>query len=146
MSELPTPETDKAERMAFASEYMVPTEFARELERQRDEAYQKQNETYRSSKYACDYHHELKINAEKERDEARNECDKIKQLLLAADSDVDAYLGVCMERDEARERLAKITIAAEAVIDRWEQPAWKDTEPTGTVIYRLRDALGREAK
>jgi hypothetical protein len=68
-----TPETDKAERMAFASEYMVPTEFARELERQRDEAYQKQNETYRSSKYACDYHHELKINAEKERDEAREE-------------------------------------------------------------------------
>ena len=51
-----------------------------------------------------------------------------------------------LQRDEARERLAKITIAAEAVIDRWEQPAWKDTEPTGTVIYRLRDALGREAK
>ena len=50
------------------------------------------------------------------------------------------------ERDEARERLAKITIAAEAVIDRWEQPAWKDTEPTATVIYRLRDALGREAE
>lgn len=50
------------------------------------------------------------------------------------------------ERDEAREKLAKITKAAEAVIDRWEQPAWKDTEPTGAVIYRLRDALGREAK
>ena len=50
------------------------------------------------------------------------------------------------ERDEARERLAKITIAAEAVIDRWEQPAWKDTEPTAVVIYRLRDALGREAE
>lgn len=33
-----TPETDKAERMAFASEYMVPTEFARELERERDKA------------------------------------------------------------------------------------------------------------
>jgi hypothetical protein len=33
-----TPETDKAERMAFASEYMVPTEFARQLERERDEA------------------------------------------------------------------------------------------------------------
>lgn len=33
-----TPETDKAERMAFSSEYMVPTEFARKLERERDEA------------------------------------------------------------------------------------------------------------
>ena len=50
------------------------------------------------------------------------------------------------ERDEAREELAKITRAAEVVIDRWEQPAWKDTEPTATVIYRLRDALGREAE
>lgn len=50
------------------------------------------------------------------------------------------------ERDEARDLLAKITKAAEAVIDRWEQPAWKDMEPTGAVIYRLRDALGREAE
>jgi hypothetical protein len=33
-----TPETDKAERMAFSQEYMVPTEFARKLERERDEA------------------------------------------------------------------------------------------------------------
>ena len=33
-----TPETDKAERMAYAGEYMVPTEFARRLERERDEA------------------------------------------------------------------------------------------------------------
>jgi len=82
----------------------------------------------------------------RERDEAREERDKLKQLLAADSENVDAYLGVCIERDEARERLAKITKAAEAVIDRWEQPAWKDTEPTGTVIYRLRDALGREAK
>jgi hypothetical protein len=33
-----TPETDKAERMAFSQEHMVPTEFARKLERERDEA------------------------------------------------------------------------------------------------------------
>jgi hypothetical protein len=33
-----TPETDKAERMAYSQEYMVPTEFARRLERERDEA------------------------------------------------------------------------------------------------------------
>jgi hypothetical protein len=33
-----TPETDAAERMAFAGEYMVPTDFARRLERERDEA------------------------------------------------------------------------------------------------------------
>jgi hypothetical protein len=33
-----TPETDKAERMAYSQEYMVPTDFARKLERERDEA------------------------------------------------------------------------------------------------------------
>ena len=83
---------------------------------------------------------------ERERDEARNERDKLKQLLLAADSDVDAYLGVLLQRDEARGALTRITEAAQAVVDRWEQPAWKDTEPTAAVIYRLRDALGREAE
>ena len=51
-----------------------------------------------------------------------------------------------LERDEARVALARITEVAQAVVDRWEQPAWKDTEPTATVIYRLRDALGREAE
>ena len=33
-----TPETDMAERMAFGQEYMVPSDFARKLERERDEA------------------------------------------------------------------------------------------------------------
>ena len=41
-----TPETDKAERMAFSSEYMVPTEFARQLERERDEAREVLRELY----------------------------------------------------------------------------------------------------
>jgi len=33
-----TPETDAAEKMAFAQEYMVPTDFARQLELERNEA------------------------------------------------------------------------------------------------------------
>lgn len=37
-TEAATPETDAEERMAFAQEYMVPTEVARRLERERDEA------------------------------------------------------------------------------------------------------------
>lgn len=45
------------------------------------------------------------------------------------------------ERDEAREKLKRITFNAQAVVDRWEQPSWKDTEPTAAVIYRLRNAL-----
>ena len=66
---------------------------------------------------------------ERERDEAR----KLKQFLAADSERVDAYLGACIERDEAREALTRITEAAQAVVDRWEQPAWKDTEPTAAV-------------
>jgi DNA repair exonuclease SbcCD ATPase subunit len=32
-----TPDTEKAERMAYSQEYMVPTDFARRLERERNE-------------------------------------------------------------------------------------------------------------
>jgi hypothetical protein len=38
MKDEPTPDTDAAERMAFSGEDMVPTEFARQLERERNEA------------------------------------------------------------------------------------------------------------
>lgn len=31
--------------------------------------------------------------------------------------------------------------AAQAVIDRWDSPLWKDAEPTAAVINRLREAL-----
>lgn len=34
--------------------------------------------------------------------------------------------------------------AAQAVIDRWESPAWKDAGPTAERIYAMRDALARE--
>ena len=37
---------------------------------------------------------------EMQRDEAREERDKLKQLLKADSENVDAYLGVCIERDE----------------------------------------------
>ena len=86
----------------------------------------------------------------RERDEAQEHLSQITEYgteeINAAVELRQKLASALVERDEARERLAKITKAAEAVIDRWEQPAWKDTEPTGTVIYRLRDALGREAK
>ena len=38
LTNMDTPEADKAERMAYSGEYMVPTEVARRLERERDEA------------------------------------------------------------------------------------------------------------
>ena len=59
------------------------------------------------------------------------------------------------ERDKLREQLhratqlfgnltmayRKLSDAAQAVIERWESPAWKDNEPTAHVIYKLRDTL-----
>jgi len=83
----------------------------------------------------------------RERDEAIRQRDETNESsVFSCNFYYEEKLKAERERDEAREELAKITKAAEAVIDRWEQPAWKDTEPTGAVIYRLRDALGREAK
>lgn len=96
-----------------------------------------------------DVHKELE-ELRRERDEAIADRDIARLAAMDSDRAHDRMVGelekVYQERDEAREKLAKITKAAEAVIDRWEQPAWKDTEPTAAVIYRLRDALGREAE
>lgn len=69
---------------------------------------------------------------ERERDEALSQ-------IYQAEGRAERF---CQERDESREELEHIAEAAQAVVDRWELPAWKDAEPTAAVIYRLRDALG----
>ena len=87
-----TPETNKAERMAYSHEYMVPTEFTRKLERERDEA---------KDKYATEAtEHMLAVNKLcGERDEARADC--LEQArLLGMGSEREAKL--ISERDEAR--------------------------------------------
>lgn len=38
-------------------------------------------------------------------------------------------------------KLDRLKKTAADVIRQWESPAWKLTEPTAGVIYRLRDAL-----
>ena len=59
-----TPETDTAERMAFAQEQMVPTEVARRLERERDES---RSECARLREIIADILHDpwLKISLKK---------------------------------------------------------------------------------
>jgi hypothetical protein len=42
--------------------------------------------------------------------------------------------------------VARLRAAAQAVVDRWETPFWKDAEPTAAFIYRLRDALEKKAQ
>jgi len=42
---------------------------------------------------------------------------------------------------EALEKLGRLTDAAQAVVDRWETPFWKQVEHTGVYIAALRKAL-----
>jgi hypothetical protein len=93
-----TPETDKAERMAYSQEYMVPTEFARKLERERDEA----NELLASEKITRNHIIKRSVEVERERDEAQAEC--LEQArLLGMGSEREARL--ISERDEAVEEI-----------------------------------------
>jgi len=104
-----TPETDAAERMAYAQEYMVPTDFARKLERERDEA---RESLKHISEYGTDEINaavELRqklATALVERDEAREELHDIR-LNLGEDADGYTLLhAVCVlqnERNEAME-------------------------------------------
>jgi hypothetical protein len=118
-------------------------------------------------------------NALKERDEAREERDKMQtELEMWRDGNImhqihrDELEKTGRERDEARKEseeqarligmsaereeslrgklfmlereLAGLKEAAKAVVNRWELPSWKDSEPTAVVIYKLRDTLNLE--
>lgn len=77
-----TPETDKAERMAYSGEYMVPTEFARQLERERDEALRHLEEIkeYGTEEINAAVELRQKLAAALiERDEARKEAEDWKK-------------------------------------------------------------------
>ncbi len=93
-----TPETDKAERMAYAGEYMVPTEFARRLERERDEAKAEAARIDGAYDDATNYYARI-IELIEERDEAR------EAFVIATDQMVVAQCKLresTKERDEAR--------------------------------------------
>jgi len=97
-----TPETDKAERMAYSGEYMVPTEVARKLERERDEARAELAEWKDSA-----------LNARKEYDDEHHcSCVAIlRKLLKDAERERDEWAAMCgrykQERDEQLKDLAK---------------------------------------
>jgi hypothetical protein len=83
-----TPQTDDLAR----GNHVVPTEWAEQLERERNEARkQVENQKVRIGEFFSAL------------EKLTSERDKLKQLLAADSENVDAYLGVCIERDEARE-------------------------------------------
>jgi hypothetical protein len=126
-----TPETDAAEYLISVArkndEWFVRSDFARKLERERDEA----REALRTAvQERHDFHWEL-LDAVRERDEARKETEEQARLLgMSAQREAD-LLG----------KLDRLKRAANNVILQWDSPSWKLTEPTAGVIYRLRDAL-----
>jgi seryl-tRNA synthetase len=82
----PTPETDDLAR----GNHVVPTEWAEQLERERDEAIRQRNETNESSKYAVQH-------AERERD----------SLQAMTQSLAETCVKLKAERDEARAELTR---------------------------------------
>jgi len=95
MSDRPTPETDDIAR----GNHVVPTEWAKQLERERDEARRKLNNLDVTAIHSC--HNECQrpiCVLRRERDEARE----------AATEQFIAGGKAIRERDEAREALAKI--------------------------------------
>lgn len=130
-----TPETDNERTLKVALE--VFTQLANTLKQERDEAREllaksivRGDLALEETKKAKDALHWSDIQdireMQRERDEARKERDQLKQLLAADSENVDAYLGVCIERDEAREALMKI----------------EDLFIDGTDIYADRENMG----
>lgn len=103
-----TPETDAAERMAYGQEYMVPTEVARKLERERNGA--------RELAQAL---HNDQVTLLLERDEAREELKHITEYgteeINAAVDLRQKLASALIERDEAMEALSDWKNAASHV-------------------------------
>lgn len=76
-----TPETDKAERMAYAQEHMVPTEVARKLERERNKA----REEIKNLKLQLGLWEEGNLSCEETLGEIRLLEEQIKQALIERD-------------------------------------------------------------
>jgi hypothetical protein len=112
-----TPEADKAERMAYSGEYMVPTEVARKLEQERDEAREdlefrrglyKIQEQYLEAARAelADWQDSAKNVRKEFEDEHHCSCVAIlRKVLKDAERERDEWAAMCgrykQERDEA---------------------------------------------
>ncbi len=121
-----TPETDAKAHSIFGNHSCatVLADFARKLERERDEAIRKQDETNRSSKYACDYHYEEKLKAERERDEWKKAAFEITEELERERDDTMKVLTIIhrwIERNHPDGFIDSLSFTEnlERITDRW---------------------------
>jgi hypothetical protein len=131
-----TPETD-ANIGFFDLETATDANFARKLERERDEA--------RHKLELCMAANSDVARIAKERDEAR---ELAKEADLGHDMAISDLRKCETELAEATTKLAEISSLTESIvekanelIDRWDQPSWKDTAPTARFINALRIAV-----
>ena len=105
MSDRPTPETDDIAR----GNHVVPTEWAQQLERERDEARRKLNNLDVTAIHSCHNECQMPICVlRRERDEAREEANKLSGAYEDATNYYARIIELKEELDEAREALAKI--------------------------------------
>ena len=100
-----TPETDDIAR----GNHVVPTEWAQQLERERDEARRKLNNLDVTAIHSC--HNECQrpiCVLRRERDEAREEANKLSGAYEDATNYYARIIELKEELDEAREALVKI--------------------------------------
>lgn len=111
---------------------VVESNFARKLERERDEALMDRNNGDIATMTINHYERLIK-----ERDEARKERDQLKQLLAADSENVDAYLGVCIERDEVQQKYDNLATEHMLVINKLCEERDEAREQVNRYRYNL---------
>lgn len=61
--------------------------------------------------------------------------------IATLEADIKTLCAALKTSGEGNARLLNLLPAAEAVIERWDQPAWKDVPHTGKFIAQLRGAV-----
>ncbi len=56
----------------------------------------------------------------------------------------EAHRTILASHENLRAELERVREAAQAAVDRWDSPPWKEVEPISHVINGLRTALNRE--
>lgn len=127
-----TPETDSKTNATFGNHSCatVLADFARKLERERDEA-RHEIEGWKN-KFNCAV--EMSARAENESEE------QARLLGMSADREESLRGKLFMLERE----LAKLKEAAKSVVEVWETPPWKIGETPSNAITQLRDAIGYE--
>lgn len=138
MNNKPTPETDKAERMAFNYEYMVPTEAARRLERERDEA----REDVRKLQDIKTKHEHEELVAAHENDCLRRERDEAREVL----SEIALYLSAGMGDESTtasqyQDRILEgIKLLTDPMVQNWKE-ALKERDEAREKIKRQAERI-----